>query len=119
MKTTSTKTKLLTVLLALCMLLSLVPVSVLAAEPAAGTADFCVKSGIEAIDLLNQYKTGTALSSWDNSSKTLTLRGVNFTTTAATAVKLPMGSTIVLADGSYNFIQSGDVTINVSGQHNN
>ena len=119
MKTTSTKTKLLTVLLALCMLLSLVPVSVLAAEPAAGTADFCVKSGTEAIDLLNQYKTGTALSSWDNSSKTLTLRGIEFTTTAQTAVKLPVGSTIVLTDGSHNFIQSGDVTINVSGQHNN
>lgn len=119
MKTTSTKTKLLTVLLTLCMLLSLVPVSVLAAEPAAGTADFCVKSGTEAIDLLNQYKTGTALSSWDNSSKTLTLRGIEFTTTAQTAVKLPVGSTIVLTDGSHNFIQSGDVTINVSGQHNN
>lgn len=30
-------------------------------------------------------------------------------------MKLPVGATIVLADGSENTIQSGDVTINVSG----
>ena len=113
------KTKLLMVLLTLCMVLSLVPITALATAPATETADFTVQSGTAAIDLLNQYKTGTALSSWDNSSKTLTLRGIEFTTTAQTAVKLPVGSTIVLTDGSHNFIQSGDVTINVSGQHNN
>ena len=113
------KTKLLMALLTLCMVLSLVPITALATAPATETADFTVQSGTAAIDLLNQYKTGTALSSWDNSSKTLTLRGIEFTTTAQTAVKLPVGSTIILTDGSHNFIQSGDVTINVSGQHNN
>ena len=108
--------KVLTVLLALCMVLSLVPVAVFAAPAAASdTADFTVKGGTAAIELLNQYKTGSAVSSWDNSSKTLTLRGIDFTTIAQTAVKLPVGTTIVLADGSKNTIQSGDVTINVSG----
>ena len=116
MKPASKKAKLLAILLTLCMVLPVMPFSAFAAEPAAGTADFCVKSGTEAIDLLNQYKTGTVLSSWDNSSKTLTLRGIDFTTTAATALKLPVSSTIVLADGSTNTIKNGDVEINVSGK---
>lgn len=120
MKTRPIKRKVLTLLLALCVVLSLVPVAVFA-EPAAATdtADFTVQKGTAAIALLNQYKTDTADSTWDNATKTLTLRGVKFTTTAQTAVKLPAGTTIVLADGTYNFIQSGDVSINVSGQHNN
>ena len=120
MKTRPIKRKVLTLLLALCVVLSLVPVAVFA-EPAAATdtADFTVQKGTAAIALLNQYKTDTADSTWDNATKTLTLRGVKFTTTAQTAVKLPAGATIVLADGTYNFIQSGDVSINVSGQHNN
>lgn len=120
MKTRPIKRKVLTLLLALCVVLSLVPVAVFA-EPAAATttADFTVQKGTAAIALLNQYKTDTADSTWDNATKTLTLRGVKFTTTAQTAVKLPVGTTIVLADGTYNFIQSGDVSINVSGQHNN
>lgn len=120
MKTRPIKRKVLTLLLALCVVLSLVPVAVFA-EPAAATttADFTVQKGTAAIALLNQYKTDTADSTWDNATKTLTLRGVKFTTTAQTAVKLPVGTTIVLADGTYNFIQSGDVNINVSGQYNN
>lgn len=120
MKTRPIKRKVLTLLLALCVVLSLVPVAVFA-EPAAATdtADFTVGSGVDAIKLLNQYKTDTADSLWNSNTKTLTLRGVKFTTTAQTAVKLPAGATIVLADGTYNFIQSGDVSINVSGQHNN
>ena len=120
MKTRPIKRKVLTLLLALCVVLSLVPVAVFA-EPAAATdtADFTVQKGTAAIALLNQYKTDTADSTWDNATKTLTLRGVKFTTTAQTAVKLPAGTTIVLADGTYNFIQSGDVSINVSGQNNN
>lgn len=120
MKTRPIKRKVLTLLLALCVVLSLVPVAVFA-EPAAATdtADFTVQKGTAAIALLNQYKTDTADSTWDNATKTLTLRGVKFTTTAQTAVKLPVGTTIVLADGTYNFIQSGDVSINVSGQYNN
>ena len=120
MKTRPIKRKVLTLLLALCVVLSLVPVAVFA-EPAAATttADFTVQKGTAAIALLNQYKTDTADSTWDNATKTLTLRGVKFTTTAQTAVKLPVGTTIVLADGTYNFIQSSDVNINVSGQYNN
>ena len=120
MKTRPIKRKVLTLLLALCVVLSLVPVAVFA-EPAAATdtADFTVQKGTAAIALLNQYKTDTADSTWDNATKTLTLRGVKFTTTAQTAVKLPVGTTIVLTDGSYNFFQSGDVSINVSGQYNN
>ena len=116
---TNTKARLVTLLLTLCMLLSLVPVTALAAAPAAETADFTVGRGEAAIKLLNQYKTGTADSLWDNNTKTLTLWGVSFTTTAQTAVKLPVGSTIVLKDGTQNTIQSGDVTLNLSGQHKN
>lgn len=111
--------KLLTVLLALCMVLSLVPLSVFAATPATETADFTVGQGREAITLLNQYKTGTAESLWDNTAKTLTLWGVDFTTTAQTAVKLPAGATIVLKDGTHNTIQSGDVSLEVSGGYSN
>ncbi len=118
MKKTKPK-KLLTVLLALCMVLSIVPLSVFAATPATETADFTVGQGREAITLLNQYKTGTAESLWDNTAKTLTLWGVDFTTTAQTAVKLPAGSTIVLKDGTTNTIQSGEVTLRVSGDYSN
>ena len=119
MKNKAIKTKLLTVLLTLSMVLSLVPLSVFAATPATETADFTVGQGREAITLLNQYKTGTAESLWDNTAKTLTLWGVDFTTTAQTAVKLPAGATIVLKDGTHNTIQSGDVSLEVSGGYSN
>ena len=119
MKNKAFKTKLLTALLTLCMLLSLVPMTVFAAAPATETADFTVGQGREAITLLNQYKTGTAESLWDNTAKTLTLWGVDFTTTAQTAVKLPAGATIVLKDGTHNTIQSGDVSLEVSGGYSN
>lgn len=120
MKTRPIKRKVLTLLLALCVVLSLVPVAVFA-EPAAATdtADFTVQKGTAAIALLNQYKTDTADSTWDNATKTLTLRGVKFTTTAQTAVKLPAGATIVLKDGTRNTIQSGDVSLEVSGGYSN
>ena len=113
------KSKLTAILLALCLALSLVPMTVFAATPATETADFTVGQGREAITLLNQYKTGTAESLWDNTAKTLTLWGVDFTTTAQTAVKLPAGSTIVLKDGTTNTIQSGEVTLRVSGGYSN
>ena len=119
MKNKAIKTKLLTVLLTLCMILSLVPFTAFAAAPATQTADFTVGRGEAAIKLLNEYRTGTADSLWDNNTKTLTLWGVNFTTTAQTAVKLPVGSTIVLKDGTHNTIQSGDVALNASSQHKN
>ena len=113
------KSKLTAILLALCLALSLVPLSVFAATPATETADFTVGQGREAITLLNQYKTGTAESLWDNTAKTLTLWGVDFTTTAQTAVKLPAGATIVLKDGTRNTIRSGDVSLEVSGGYSN
>ncbi len=120
MKGKTWSAKALALLLALCMALSLVCVTATAADPAAATAtaDFTVGQGQEAIKLLNQYKTGTADSLWDNATKTLTLWGVKFTTTAATAVKLPAGSTIVLKDGTHNTIRSGDVNLEVSGAKN-
>lgn len=119
MKTRPIKRKVLTLLLALCVVLSLVPVAVFA-EPAAATttADFTVGSGVDAIKLLNQYRTGTADSLWNSATKTLTLWGVDFTTTAPTAVKLPAGATIVLKDGTHNTIRSGDVNLEVSGAKN-
>ena len=119
MKNKAFKTKLLTALLTLCMVLSLAPISAFAATPATETADFTVGQGREAITLLNQYKTGTAESLWDNTAKTLTLWGVDFTTTAQTAVKLPAGATIVLKDGTHNTIQSGDVSLEASGGYSN
>ena len=121
MKNKAIKTKLLTVLLALCMVLSLVPMTAFAADPATETADFTASDGgAAAIALLNRYKSfGAADSTWDNGTKTLTLRGIDFTTKAATAVKLPDRTTIVLADGTYNTIQSGDVSIDVSGSYKN
>ncbi len=120
MKTRPIKRKVLTLLLALCVVLSLVPVAVFA-EPAAATttADFTVGSGVDAIKLLNQYRTGTADSLWNSATKTLTLWGVDFTSTAPTAVKLPAGATIVLKDGTHNTIQSGDVSLEVSGGYSN
>lgn len=123
MKTTSIKTKLLPVMLTLCMVLSLVPVSALAAATvtATETADFtAADDGVAALALLNQAKTaGAANSTWDHSSKTLTLRGIDFTTTATTAVKMPAGSTIVLADGTNNRIQSGDAMAYQNGEDKN
>lgn len=120
MKGKTWSAKALALLLALCMALSLVCVTATAADPAAATttADFTVGQGQEAIKLLNQYKTGTADSLWDNATKTLTLWGVKFTTAAATAVKLPAGATIVLKDGTHNTIRSGDVNLEVSGAKN-
>ena len=65
------------------------------------TADF-VADEVTALNLLNYNNKGKA--EWDG--KTLTLKGVNFTVEAATSVKLPAGSTIVLAEGTKNTITS-------------
>ena len=120
MKTTATKTKLLAVLLTLCMVLSLVPDSAFAATPAAETADFTTNDdGAAALALLNAAKNGSEDSTWDNASKTLTLRGIDFTTTATTAMKLPDGATIILADGTENKITGGDATAAESGGNTN
>jgi len=84
-------TRLCSILLTLVLLVGLLPTVALAAD---ATADFTSGGGTAALALLNDAKTGTADSTWDGS--TLTLNGVNFVTSAATAVKLPAGATIVL-----------------------
>lgn len=93
----------LCVLLSLLMCLSLLPAAVLADEPATVTADFTADADA-ALALLNAAKTGEANSIWENN--TLTLKGMNFTTTAETAVILPAGAKIVLAEGTTNTIAS-------------
>ena len=111
------------VLLSLCLCLTLLPSAVFAADPApaADTADFtAADGGAAALALLNAAKTaGAENSTWDNGTKTLTLCGIDFTTTATTAVKLPDGATIVLADGTKNTIKGGDATATQTGRYEN
>ncbi len=103
MKAKTKFTKLWSILLALAMVVGMLPTIALAAGSATATADF-VSDPTTALALLNDAKTGTTASTWDSTTKTLTLCGVNFVTTAATAVKLPDNTTIVLADGTTNTI---------------
>ena len=105
MKAKTKFTKLWSILLALAMVVGILPIAALAAGSATATADF-VSDPTKALALLNDAKIGTTASTWDGS--TLTLGGVNFTTTAATAVKLPDGAKITLADGTTNTIKGGD-----------
>ncbi len=106
-------------MLALCLTLPLLPGAIFAAEPASQTADFtgAAEGGAEAaLALLNAAKWSNAEdSTWDGDTKTLTLKGVNFTTTATTALKLPAGATIVLADGTHNSITGGGAEVNETG----
>ena len=84
------------------------------------TADFTAPDGgAAAIALLNSAKNGAEDSVWDNVTKTLTLKGVSFATTAATAVKLPDGATVILAGGTANHIIGGDAAVSESGKHQN
>lgn len=119
MQKTTIKTRLLTAWFTLCMVLALVPFTAFAEAAATETADFTIGRDEAAIELLNQYKTGTADSLWDSDTKTLTLWGINFVTTAQTAVKLPADATIVIEDGTSNIIQSGDATLEISGDYKN
>ena len=89
-------TRLCGILLTLALLVGLLPTVALAADPATATADFTDGDGTAALALLNAAKTGDTASTWDPATKTLTLNGVNFVTTAATAVKLPDDAKIVL-----------------------
>lgn len=113
------KTRVLSLVLALCLTLALLPTAAFAAEPASQTADFtgAAEGGAEAaLALLNAAKWSNAEdSTWDGNTKTLTLKGVNFTTTATTALKLPAGATIVLADGTHNSITGGGAEVNETG----
>lgn len=113
------KKRVLSLVLALCLTLALLPGAAFAAEPASQTADFtgAAEGGAEAaLALLNAAKWSNAEdSTWDGDTKTLTLKGVNFTTTATTALKLPAGATIVLADGTHNSITGGGAEVNETG----
>lgn len=113
------KKRVLSLVLALCLTLALLPTAAFAAEPASQTADFtgAAEGGAEAaLALLNAAKWSNADdSTWDGDTKTLTLKGVNFTTTATTALKLPAGATIVLADGTHNSITGGGAEVNETG----
>ena len=84
-------------------------------EAGSGTADFTIGDDAAALALLNAAKTGTEDSTWDAGTKTLTLRGIDFSTTADTAIKLPSGAVIVLADGTNNQIRGGDANVSVDG----
>ena len=98
----------LSILLSLVLCLSLLPATALAEGTATATetADFTTDAEA-ALALLNAAKTeGAADSEWDPATSTLTLKGVDFTTSAQTAVKLPDGATIVLAEGTTNTITS-------------
>ena len=120
-------TKLWSILLTLVMVVGMLPTTALATEPATTTANFDADP-VGALNLLNAAKTdGAADSEWNNTTKTLTLNGVNFTATAATAVYLPAGSTIVLngdntitggnasSGASYGIYAEGNLTISGSG----
>ena len=113
------KKRVLSLVLALCLTLALLPAAVFAEGPADKTADFTAEDGgAAAIALLNAAKWSNAEdSTWDGDTKTLTLKGVNFTTTATTALKLPDGATIVLADGTHNTIQGGDAEAATGGKY--
>ena len=117
------KKRVFSLVLALCLTLALLPTAAFAAEPASQTADFtgAAEGGAEvALALLNAAKWSNAEdSTWDGDTKTLTLKGVNFTTTATTALKLPDGATIVLADGTHNTIQGGDANAAVDRTYHN
>ena len=105
MKAKTKFTRLWGILLVLVMVVGMLPTVALAAG--AATADFTSGDGSAALALLNAVKTeGVADSEWNNSTNTLTLNGVNFTTAAATAVKLPADTTIVL--NGENTIKGGD-----------
>ncbi len=93
MKAKTKFAKLWSILLALAMVVGMLPIAALAAG--SESADF-VSDPTTALALLNDAKTGTTASTWDGDTKTLTLNGVNFVTSAATAVKLPDGAIIVL-----------------------
>ena len=101
------KKRLLSILLCLCMVMTLLPTVAFADTPEEATesADFTTDPDT-ALELLNQYKTGEADSAWNNSTNTLTLNGINFATGAATALKLPDDTTIVLAEGTTNTVIS-------------
>ena len=100
----------------LCLAALLVFTLTAGAESTAVTADFDADPAA-ALALLRAAKTeGAGDPNWNAGTKTLTLRGVDFTTTARCAVVLPAGSTLVLADGTENFLASGDFVTEETGE---
>ena len=90
------------------------------ARPSDKTADFtAADGGAQAIALLNAAKTGSEVSTWDSTTKTLTLKGISFATTATIAVKLPDGTTVITADGTENRIIGGGATVSQDGGYTN
>lgn len=84
------------------------------------TADFtAADGGAQAIALLNAAKTGSEVSTWDSTTKTLTLKGISFATTETIAVKLPDGTTVITADGTENRIIGGGATVSQDGGYTN
>ncbi|MDY4515905.1 MAG: InlB B-repeat-containing protein [Lachnospiraceae bacterium] len=118
--------RLWSILLALVMVVGLLPTTARAEGPATEKANFA-DDPAAALALINAAKTGEADSTWDSSTNTLTLNGVNFTTTAPTAVKLPETATIVLngdntitggdaaSKDAFGIYASGDLTIEGTG----
>lgn len=118
MKTKSAR-KLIAIFFTFCMMMLLMPISVFGEGAATETADFtAADGGAAALTLLNEAKTGSEDSTWDSASKTLTLKGINFTTSATTALKLPDGAIIILADDTENQIKGGDATVETTGSYN-
>ena len=126
MKVKTKLTRLWCFLLALVMVAGLLPTTALAEGAATEKANFA-DDPTAALALINAAKTGEADSTWDSSTNTLTLNGVNFTTTASSAVKLPEASTIVLngdntitggeakSKDSFGIYALGDLTIDGTG----
>ena len=129
MKAKTKLTKLWSILLALVMVVGMLPTVALAegSATATATADFSANP-TAALALLNAAKTADAEdSTWDSTTKTLTLNGVNFETTAAIAVILPDDAKIVLngdniitsgeaTSDSFGICALGDLTINGDGK---
>lgn len=114
------KKRFLSALLALCMCFALAVCAYGDVAKASETADFTTDVD-GALALLNaaKWNSEAANSTWDGTSKTLTLNGVDFRTTATTAMKLPAGTTIVLADGTLNNIYGGDANAEADGTYKN
>ena len=128
MKAKTKFTRLWSILLVLVMVVGMLPTVALAAGAATEKADFSANP-TAALALLNAAKTADAEdSTWDSTTKTLTLNGVNFETTAAIAVILPDDAKIVLngdniitsgeatSEDSFGIYALGDLTINGDGK---
>lgn len=98
MKSKTKLSMLLNFMLVLVMMVALLPTTAIAegSTPATEKANFDSDPSA-ALALLNAYKTvGAEDSTWDSTTLTLTLNGIDFETTAVTALELPDQAIIVL-----------------------